>query len=111
MDIQQPKTTDLKLPRNGFFVQGVVISNSARVFKKKDGSGVTVRVIAELALQPGVANYERFFDPSKDTEVKVQGDEVISYPKLKEFSTVTLRVERYRVYNEILSITAHETLA
>ncbi|MBL9216718.1 MAG: hypothetical protein JNG83_14670 [Opitutaceae bacterium] len=104
----KPKSADLKLPRNGFYVQGVVISNSARVFKKKDGSGVSVKVVAELALQPGVANYERFFDPAKDVEVKVQGEEVVSYPKLAEFSTITLRVERYRVFDEKLSITAAE---
>ena len=102
------ESADLKLPRNGFYVQGVVISNSARIFKRKDGSGVGVKVLTELALQPGVATYERFYDPAKDTEVKVQGEEIISFPKLVEFSTITLRVEKYRVFDDKLSITAAE---
>src|SRR4051812_11963235 len=106
----KPESEGMKLPRNGFYVQGVVISNSARIFKKKDGTGVSVKVTVELALQPGVANYEKFFDPSKDAEVKVQGEEVISYPKLPEFSTVALRVERYRVFDDKLSITAAERI-
>ena len=106
----KPESEGMKLPRNGFYVQGVVISNSARIFKKKDGTGISVKVVAELALQPGVANYERFFDPTKDVEVKVQGEEVVSYPELSEFSTITLRVERYRVFDDKLSITAAERI-
>lgn len=99
------------MPRNGLFVQGVVISNSARLFKRKDGTGVGVRVITELALQPGVATYERFFDPTKDVEaVKVQGEEIVSFPKFADFSSLVLRVERYRVFDDKLVITAAEKL-
>jgi hypothetical protein len=104
----ESKSADLKLPRNGFYVQGVVISTAARLFRRKDGSGVGVRVITELALQPGVATYERFFDPTKDTEVKVLGEQVVSFPKLPDFSPVTFRVEKYRVFDEKLVITAAE---
>lgn len=104
----ETKSADLKLPRNGFYVQGVVISNAARLFKRKDGSGIGVRVITELALQPGVATYERFFDPAKDTEVKVQGEQIVSFPKLADFSSLTLRVEKYRIFDEKLVITAAE---
>lgn len=104
----EAKPADLKLPRNGFYVQGVVISNAARLFKRKDGSGVGVRVITELALQPGVATFERFYDPAKDTEVKVQGEQIVSFPKLADFSSLTLRVEKYRVYDDKLIITGAE---
>jgi hypothetical protein len=102
------KAAELKLPRNGFYVKGVVISTAARLFKRKDGSGVGVRVITELALQPGVATYERFYDPAKDTEVKVQGEQIVSFPKLADFTSLTLRVEKYRVYDDKLIITAAE---
>ena len=64
----------------------------------------------ELALQPGVATYERFYDPATDAEVKVQGEEVISFPKLPDFSPLTLRVERYRAYDDKLFITAAEKI-
>jgi len=89
----------------------VVISNSARIFKRKDGSGIGVIVRTEVALQPGLATYERFFDPAKDTEVKVQGEDVISFPKLKEFSSVLLRVEKYRVFDDRLVVTAAERIS
>lgn len=107
----KPESTEVKLAKNGLYVQGVVISNSARIFKRKDGTGVGVKVLTELALQPGVATFERFFDPAKDTEVKVQGEEVVSFPKLPEFSTLTLRVEKYRVYDDKLFITGAERIA
>ncbi len=106
----EAKPADLKLPRNGFYVQGVVISNAARLFKRKDGSGFGIRVTTELALQPGVAVYERFFDPAKDTEVKVQGEQIVSFPKLPDFSTITLRVEKYRIFDEKLIINAAEKI-
>ena len=47
-------------------------------------------------------------DPAKDTEVKLQGEEVVSFPKLRDFETLTLRVERYRVFDEKLFITGAE---
>jgi hypothetical protein len=92
------------------YVRGVVISNTARTFKRKDGAGLGAKVLTELALQPGVATYERFFDPAKDTEVKVQGEEVVSFPKLRDFETLTLRVDRYRVHDEKLFITGAERI-
>ena len=104
------ESVDVKLAKNGLYVRGVVISNTARTFKRKDGTGLGVKVLTELALQPGVATYERFFDPAKDPEVKVQGEEVISFPKLPDFSSLTLRVERYRVYDDKLFITAAEKI-
>jgi hypothetical protein len=40
----------------------------------------------------------------------VQGEEVISFPKLADFQPLTLRVERYRVYDEKLYITGAERI-
>ncbi len=108
--VNKTEPANMKLPKNGLYVQGVVISNTARTFKRKDGTGLGVKVLTELALQPGVATYERFFDPTKDPEVKVQGEEVISFPKLPDFESLTLRVERYRVYDEKLFITGAERI-
>ena len=104
----KPETTETKLPKHGVYVQGVVVSNTARTFKRKDGSGLGVRVSTELALQPGMATYDRFFDPVKDSEVKLQGEEVVSFPKLPDLQVVTLRVERYRVYDGRLFVTGAE---
>ncbi len=104
------ESVNVKLPKTGLYVRGVVISNTARTFKRKDGTGLGVKVLTELALQPGVATYERFFDPGKDPEVKLQGEEVVSFPKLRDFETLTLRVERYRVFDEKLFITGAERI-
>jgi hypothetical protein len=84
------------------------IPASVRLARRKDGSGVAVRVITEIALQPGVAAYERYFDAAKDTEVQVLGEQVVSFPKLPDLTALTLRIERYRVYDEKLVITEAE---
>ena len=38
----------------------------------------------ELALQPGLAVWEAFHDP-KDGKVKLDGENVVAFPKLAEF--------------------------
>jgi len=63
-----------------------------------------VRVRNELALQPGLAVFEQYFDPDKDSQIKVLNEEVKEYPRFKEFEPVTLKVLRYRVYNDNLII-------
>lgn len=88
--------TKLALINNGVYVRGVVVSNRAKAFNRKDGSGVSVVVEAEIALQPGVAVYQRYFDPKKDTGIRVEGENVVEFPKLKEFSTVTIKAQRVR---------------
>jgi hypothetical protein len=40
----------------------------------------------------------------------MQGEAVVSFPKLPDFQPLTLRVERYRVYDEKLFITGAERI-
>lgn len=80
----------LNLP-NGIFVRGIVVSNRAKLIKRKDGSGFTVIVEHEIALQPGVVLWVRYFDPATDKAVKVEGGEVTDFPRLKELVPVTVR--------------------
>ena len=81
---------------NGVYVKGVVVSNRAKAFKRKDGTGTSVAVEYEIALQPGVAIWVRYFDPAKDNTVRVEGDQVVEFPKLKEFQQVTIRATKVR---------------
>ncbi len=50
-------------------------------------------------------------DPKENPEVKVEGDKVVAYPHLAQFSTVTFKVLRYRVDKEKLVISQVETVA
>ncbi len=79
---------------NGLFVRGVVMSSLARVFNRKDGSGKVVCVRHELALQPGLAVFEEYPDLNAG-KVKLDGDNVVEFPKLPEFQQVTLKVLRW----------------
>lgn len=79
---------------NGLFVRGIVMSSVAKVLKRKDGTGVFVIVRNEIALQPGLATWEAFHDP-KDGKVKLDGENVIAYPKPPDFQQVTLKVLRW----------------
>jgi hypothetical protein len=47
-----------------------------------------------LRCNPGLAVWESFHDP-KDGNVKLDGENVIEYPKLPEFQQVTLKVLRW----------------
>src|SRR5665213_2101440 len=86
------KTSDKSpaTPANGVYVRGVIVSNRAKAFKRKDGTGTSVAVEHEIALQPGVAIWVRYFEPKTDTSVRVEGDVVVEFPKLKEFQQVTI---------------------
>lgn len=57
--------------------------------KRKAGSGVSVVVETILATQPGVVIWSRYFDPKTDSSVRVEGETVVEFPKLKEFHPVT----------------------
>ena len=95
--LSKPTETNLPLPvGNGVYVRGVVVSNRAKAFKRKDGTGTSVAVEYEIALQPGVATWVRYFEPAKDNSVRLEGEEVVEYPKLKEFQQVTIRATRIR---------------
>ena len=81
---------------NGVYVRGVVVSNRAKAFRRKDGTGISVLVEHEIALQPGVASWARFFEPKTDPCVRLDGDKVVEFPKLKEFEQVTIRATKVR---------------
>jgi hypothetical protein len=81
---------------NGIFIRGIVVSNRAKTFARKDGSGISVVVEHEIALQPGVVIWTRYLDPKIDLGLKLDGDKVLEYPKLKEFQTVNLKAQRIR---------------
>ncbi|HRE05085.1 MAG TPA: hypothetical protein PKX00_05715 [Opitutaceae bacterium] len=84
------------MPTSGIYVHGVIVSNRAKAFNRKDGSGISVVVDHEIALQPGVAVWQRFFDPKKDSGVKLEGDSVVEFPRLKEFQHVRIRASKIR---------------
>lgn len=80
--------------QNGLIVRGIVMSSTAKAFNRKDGSGKVICVRHELALQPGLAVYEQYPE-LKDGKVKLDGDNVIEFPKLPEMQQVTLKVLRW----------------
>ena len=88
---------------NGLFVRGVAVSSSAKVFNRKDGSGKIVCIRHELALQPGLAVWEAFHDP-KDGKVKLDGESVVTFPKLPEFQQVSLKALRWEERDKRLVI-------
>ena len=93
------KKTDVAGLKNGIYLKGIVISNSARKVLKKDGTtGVSVK--HEVSIDPGVALLTRFLDPATDNSVKIEGDDVKSFPELKKFDPVTVRVKRFREYDK-----------
>ena len=95
---------------NGLFVRGVVMSSTAKAHKRKDGTGVFVIARHELALQPGLAVWEAFHDP-KDGKVKLDGESVVTFPKLPEFQQVTLKVMRWEERDKRLVIKDAEIAA
>lgn len=93
------------MPANGIYVLGVIVSNRAKAFQRKDGSGTSVVVEHEIALQPGVAVWQRYFDPKKDAGVKVEGETVTEFPKLKEFQPVKIRAAKIKTDDHTGQIT------
>lgn len=76
---------------NGVYVRGVVVSNRAKAFRRKDGSGTSVVIEIEIGTQPGVVTWARYVDPATDKSVRIEGENVVEFPKLKEFQQVTIR--------------------
>src|ERR1035437_392400 len=95
---------------NGLFVRGIVMSSVAKALKRKDGTGVFVIVRNEIALQPGLALWEAFHDP-KDGKVKLDGENVIEFPKLPDFQQVTLKVLRWEEKDKRFVIREAELVA
>jgi hypothetical protein len=98
---------------NGIYARGVVVSQRAKAFQRKDGSGITVNIECELALQPGVITWSRFLDPKTELGLKLDGEKVLDFPKLKEFQAVTVRATRLRTNEHTgqMTITQGELIA
>jgi hypothetical protein len=107
---QDTKQTAPSGKLNGLFVVGVVMSSTAKAHKRKDGTGVFVIARHELALQPGLAVWEAFHDP-KDGKVKLDGENVVEFPKLPEFQQVTLKVLRWEERDKRLVIKEAQIVA
>lgn len=91
-------------------MKGVVVSSSARVFDRKDGTGQVVCVRHELALQPGLATYELYPEIDGKT-VRVEGQTVVEFPRLPELKPVTLRVLRWQERDKRLVIKEAERMS
>ena len=61
-------------------------------------------------MQPGLAAWETFHD-AKDGKVKLNGKNVVSFPKLPEFQKVTLKVLRWEERDKRLVIKDAEIVA
>ena len=109
MDKVIEKKNEITGLKNGIYLKGIVISNSARKVLKKDGTtGVSVK--HEVSIDPGVALLTRFLDPATDNSVKIDGDDVKSFPELKKFDPVTVRVNRFREYDKQFQATDWESI-
>ncbi|MBU6402443.1 MAG: hypothetical protein KGS61_19155 [Verrucomicrobia bacterium] len=107
-DNAKPTASGEKL--NGLFVRGVVMSSTARVFNRKDGSGKVVCVRHEIALQPGLAVFEEYPELNSG-QVKLDGDNVVEFRRLPELKQVTLKVLRWAERDKRLVIKEAEMVA
>ena len=94
-----PKTENAPaLTEPGFYLRGTPVSSTARLITRKDKSGQFVRVVHELALQPGIAHWEENYEPTDDG-IEVKDGEVKRFPKLEAFKQLLVKVGRIREYN------------
>jgi hypothetical protein len=107
---QEAKSTTGSEKLNGLIVRGVVMSSTAKVFNRKDGSGKLVCVQHEIALQPGLAVLEEYHEP-KDGKVKLEGDKVVEFPKLPEMQQITAKVLRFEERDKRLVIKEAQMVA
>ncbi len=91
MDTKKPQPGPV-LTESGIYIKGVVISSKAQKITKKDG-GVLAIVKHEISTDPGVVVLQEFLDPKVDLHVKIEGDEVSTFPKLEQFKSVTVKAE------------------
>ena len=97
----------------GVYVRGSVLSSTATLFNRKDGSGQFVRIRHEIATKPGVLDYEQVIDPAKDASVKIEGGKITAFPTYPEDSQITLKVEpgAIREFKGKVQITRAERIA
>lgn len=101
----------MKIEENGFFLRGVVVSSTAKVIQKKDGSGPLVIVSHEIGTQPGLICWEAFHDPVKRTDVRVVDGQAVEFPRLEPMKPITLKVNRYRCLDKELVLQDCEPVA
>jgi hypothetical protein len=107
---ENTKSTAQNEKLNGLFVRGVVMSSTAKAFNRKDGTGKVICIRHEIALQPGMAVFEQYSE-LKDGKVKLDGDNVVEFPKLPEFQQVTLKVLRWEERDKRLIIKEAQMVA
>ena len=95
-NVNKPTEKPAPARPSGVYVTGAVVSSRAKVIKRKDGSGVAVVIEYEIATQPGVAVWTIFSDPKTDTSVRIDGNKVVEFTRLKEFQQVTVRALKVR---------------
>lgn len=61
-------------------------------------------VTIEIAIKPGVVEFTQFFTVG-DPAIKIEGEEVIHYPRLPELTPITLKAESFRADKGKLVIT------
>ncbi len=88
---------------SGLFVRGVVVSSTAKLFKRKDGSGNCVCVRHEIALMPGLAVWEEYPDVNGN-QVKIEGEQVTEFPRLPALKPIELKVLRWQERDKALLI-------
>ncbi|HVU38008.1 MAG TPA: hypothetical protein VHC95_06710 [Opitutales bacterium] len=97
----------------GLYVCGKVLTVTANLYNRKDGSGQFVRVRHEISTRPGLIEYEQILDPAKDAGVKVENGQLVAFPSIPEDSMVTLKVapESIREYKGKVRISRAERVA
>ena len=88
--------------KNGIYIRGDVISNSAKIVKMKD-STTRVSFKHEIALEPGILVLDQLLDPINDNRVKIDGDEIKSFPTLEKFQSILVRTNRIKEFNNQMS--------
>lgn len=84
----------------GIFIEGIVVGSNARLFPPKDGRNASVQVHHELALSPGLAVIEEYFDPTATPAIKTEGGQVTEYPKMEHLSVVKVKATGCRMMGD-----------
>lgn len=79
----------------GLFLRGIVISSTARLITRKDGSGRSVVVTHEISTKPGLVKWVEFIDET-DSRVKTKEDHVLDFPTLPELKPIHLKVNSHK---------------
>jgi hypothetical protein len=78
----------------GILLRGITVVSKAYLLTKRDGSGKVVKIVQDLLSGSALARVETFLDPA-DPRLKIEGDEVLDWPKLPKFAHAEYLVERF----------------